>query len=108
MVISKKCCNFIVFNYKEIQTTIAMITEDKITELFCMADDFCQFFDAMMEKYTLQSDKKRRYHCDSTLSKAEIMIIIILFHDSGYRCLKHFDLEKICKHMRHLFHKVFF
>ncbi len=30
-----------------------MITEDKITELFCMTDDFCQFFDAMMEKYTL-------------------------------------------------------
>ena len=26
-----------------------MITEDKVTELFCMADDFCKFFDAMME-----------------------------------------------------------
>ena len=23
-----------------------MITEDKATELFCMADDFCKFFDA--------------------------------------------------------------
>ena len=29
-----------------------MITEDKVTELFCMADDFCKFFDAMMKKYT--------------------------------------------------------
>ena len=28
-----------------------MITEDKVTELFCIADDFCKFFDAMMEKY---------------------------------------------------------
>ena len=80
-----------------------MITEDKITELFCMADDFCQFFDAMMEKYTLRTDKKRRYHRDSTLSKAEIMLIMILFHDSGYRCLKHFYLEQVCKHLRHLF-----
>lgn len=61
MVISKNYCNFIVPNYKEIQTTIAMITEDKITELFCMADDFCYFFDAMMEKYTLKSDRKRHY-----------------------------------------------
>ena len=26
-----------------------MITEDKVTELFCIADDFCKFFDAMME-----------------------------------------------------------
>ena len=48
-----------------------MITEDKVTELFCMADDFCKFFDAMMEKYTLKSDKKRRYYHDSTMSKAE-------------------------------------
>lgn len=36
-----------------------MITEDKVTELFCVADDFCKFFDAMMEKYTLKADKKR-------------------------------------------------
>ena len=33
-----------------------MITEDKVTELFCIADDFCKFFDAMMEKYG-SSDK---------------------------------------------------
>ena len=80
-----------------------MITEGKITELFCIADDFCKFFDAMMEKYTLKSDKKRQYHRNPTMSKVEIMLIMILFHDSGYRCLKHFYLEKVCKHMRHLY-----
>ena len=31
---------------------------------------------------------------------------MILFHDSGYRCPKHFYQEKICKHMHHLFPKV--
>lgn len=31
---------------------------------------------------------------------------MILFHDSGYRCLKHFYVEKVCKHLRHLFPKV--
>ncbi|CCY02715.1 putative uncharacterized protein [Prevotella sp. CAG:924] len=31
-----------------------MITESKVIELFCMADDFCKFFDAMMAKYTLK------------------------------------------------------
>ena len=91
MAISENCCNFIVFNYKVLQTIIAMITEDKVTELFC------KFFDAMMEKYTLKSDTKRRYYRDSTMSKAEIMLIMILFHDSGYRCLKHFYLEKVKK-----------
>ena len=36
----------------------AMITEDKVTEIFCMADDFCKFFDAMTAKYTLKPTGK--------------------------------------------------
>ena len=48
---------------------------------------------------------KRPYHRTSTMSKAEIMLIMILFHDSGYRCLKHSYAEKVCSHMRHLFPK---
>ena len=94
MVISKICCNFKVLIYKQLQTKIAMITEDKVTEIFCMADDFCKFFDAMVAKYTLKPTGKRKYHRDSTMSKAEVMLIMILFHDSGYRCFKHFYLEK--------------
>ena len=93
-MISKICCNFKVLIYKQLQTKIAMITEDKVTEIFCMADDFCKFFDAMTAKYTLKPTGKRKYHRDSTMSKAEVMLIMILFHDSGYRCFKHFYLEK--------------
>ena len=53
LVISENRYNFIVLKYKELQTIIAMITEDKVTELFCMADDFCKFLDAQMrEIYT--------------------------------------------------------
>ena len=63
-----------------------MITRDKVTEIFYMADDFCKFFDAMTAKYTLKPTGKRKYHRNSTMSKAEVMLIIILFHDSGYRC----------------------
>ncbi len=81
-----------VLKIKEIQTTIAMSTEYKVTELFCMADDFCKFFDAMTAKYTIKSNPHRSCHCDSTTPKAEVMLMMILFHDSGYRCLKHFYL----------------
>lgn len=42
-----------------------MITESKVIELFCMADEFCKFFDAMMTKYTLKTATKRKYHRDS-------------------------------------------
>ena len=76
-----------------------MITEDKITEIFCMADDFCKLFDVITAKYTLKPTGKRKYHRSSTLSKAEVMLIMILFHTSGYRCFKHFYLEKVCKHL---------
>ena len=84
----------------------AMITEDKVTEIFYIADDFCKVFDAQMAKYTFKAERKRKYHRASRMSKAEIMVIMILFHSSGYRCLKHFYLEKVCKHMRHLFPEV--
>ena len=83
-----------------------MITESKVIELFCMVDDFCKFFDAIMAKYMLKPVMKRKYHHASTMSKAEIMLIMILFHDSGYRSLKHFYLEKVRRHMRHLFPNV--
>ena len=58
MVISEICCNFKELIYKQLQTKIAMITEDKVTEIFCMADDFCKFFDAMTAKYTLKLQEK--------------------------------------------------
>lgn len=54
----------------------------------------------------LKTLKKRKYHRSSTMSREEVMMIIILFHDSGYRCLKHFYLERVCKHKSHLFPKV--
>ena len=33
-----------------------MFTEDKVTKIFCMADDFCKFYDAMITK--LKSNMK--------------------------------------------------
>ena len=43
------CCYFIVLGYKALRTIIAVNTEDKVTELFCMADYFCEYFDGMRE-----------------------------------------------------------
>ena len=63
-----------------------MITYGGVTEIFCMVVDSCKFFDVMTAKYTLKPTGKRKYHRNSTMSKAEVMLIIILFHDSGYRC----------------------
>jgi len=72
-VISEICCKFKELINKQLQTKIAMTTEDKVTEIFCMADDFCKFFDAMTAEYTLKPTGKRKYHRNSTMSKADVM-----------------------------------
>ena len=36
----------------------AMITEDKFTEIFCIANDYCKVFDAQMAKYSFYGKKK--------------------------------------------------
>ena len=35
-----------------------MITDDKVTEIFCIADDFCKVFDAQMAKIRLRQKKR--------------------------------------------------
>jgi len=74
LVISEICCKFKELIYKQLQTKIAMTTEDKVTEIFCMADNFCKFFDAMTAKYTLHPTGKRKYHRNSTMSKMEVIL----------------------------------
>ena len=69
-------------NYKIIRTIFAMFTDNKVTEIFFMADEFCKFFDAMMAKYIISNPRKRKYYRENTMFKAEVMLIIILFHDS--------------------------
>lgn len=67
---------------------------------------FCQFFDSLLDRYALKSEtcsKKRNYHRNSRISKTEVMLILIMFHASGYRCLKHYYLEYVCIHLQHLF-----
>lgn len=40
-----------------------MITENKGIELFCMADHFCNLFDAIMTKYTFRFIIRCTDHC---------------------------------------------
>ena len=76
-----------------------MLTEDKITEIFVMADEFCKIFNAMLRRRGLSKphkNRKRDYHRDCRLSDAEIIVIMIMFHSSNHKCLKHFYHNKIC------------
>lgn len=65
-MISENFRTFIVLKYKVVQTIIAILTVDKVTEIFFMADEFCKFFDRMTKKYTMEAPSKRKYHRNST------------------------------------------
>ena len=99
MIISKIAIYFVNLKSLRINFTkyIAMISRDKITEIFCMADDFCKLYDRFIKANGLapKRDKsKRKYHRDSRMSSAEIITIMILFHLSGYKCFKHFYINE--------------
>ncbi|MCR5313421.1 MAG: IS982 family transposase, partial [Bacteroidaceae bacterium] len=67
-------------NQKEQQQYSAMFSESKVTEIFFMTDEFCKVFNRMMAKYSIDSANKplkRKYHRDSTMSDAEVMVIMI-------------------------------
>ena len=85
-----------------------MITEDKVTEIFCIADDFCKEFEVEMVKKSLPSSadapKRRRKRM---MSDAEVITILICFHFNTYRNFKHYYLGCVCQHWRHLFPRTF-
>lgn len=81
MVISDKSSKFIVFKYNIYQTFTAMFTESKITEIYCLADDFCKEFTKQQEKYMLEDKVEGHKHRNkpNRMSDSELMVILILF-----------------------------
>ena len=82
-----------------------MFSEAKVTEIYCIADDFCKEFAKYQKNHTFHNSPKNGKHRNkpNRMSDAEITLIMILFHSGGYRCFKHFYLEYVCKHLSHLF-----
>ena len=81
-----------------------MITESKVTEIFCVADDFCKEFEVEMKKNALPApDGKKNRNRKRTMSDAEVITILICFHFNTYRNFKHYYLGEVCVHWKHLF-----
>lgn len=72
-----------------------MICFNKVTDIFCIVDEFCKDFDKTIESFLLGNPSKR----PARMSKSEIITIYLLFHLSGYRCFKHFYIFYVQKHM---------
>ena len=70
-----------------------MTTDCKVTELFCIIDEFCKHFDAENAGNLLEDNSgvKRRRRAAS-LSDSEIMTILLYFHFGTFRNFKHYYL----------------
>lgn len=76
-------------------------TDTKITEIYYLVDNFCKEFDINLSTKIIGKIPKR----PPTLTHSEVISIMILFHDKGYRCMKHFYIQHVQVHLRHLFPK---
>lgn len=76
-----------------------------IVELYVILDDFCKKF---MPKYIkLLKNKRIKIRNKSCMLKmSEIMTIISLFPDSGYKCFKWYYIEKVCDSYKKYFPKL--
>jgi len=77
-----------------------MLTTNEVTEIFYLSDEFSKEFAITFKKHVLHEDDGRKHrNKPNRLSDSEVMTILIVFHLSGMRNLKHFYLFYVCKHL---------
>ena len=70
-----------------------MTTDYKVTELFCIIDEFCKHFEAENAgKLLIGDDGATHRRRKASLSDSEIMTILLLFHFGTFRNFKHYSL----------------
>lgn len=75
--------------------------DSKITEIFYLIDEFCKEFERVKVGHILQTSTAKKSRTRKfKLNDSEVITIITLFHLKGYRCLKHFYIHHVQKHMQ--------
>jgi transposase len=74
-----------------------------LTELYCLMDDFCQAFEPAYKAKQLESGDRRKRNRQPGLSLAELMTIMVLFHQIRYRQFKVFYLHYVYSYLRREF-----
>lgn len=76
-----------------------------IVELYVIIDDFCKHFMPKLNKLLKNKDSKIRIR-SGILSMSEIVLILILFPHSEYKCFKWYYNHKICGEYKLYFRKL--
>lgn len=72
---------------------------ENLTELYCLMDDFCKDFEPKMHEFLLNNGTKRRRR-STQLSLAEMMTLVVLFHQLRFRQFKVFYLYYVRLYLR--------
>ena len=105
LVVSQIFCTFL-GELQQVANLFNMTADCKVTELFCIIDEFCKHFDAENAGNLLEDNSgvKRRRRAAS-LSDSEIMTILLYFHFGTFRNFKHYYLFFIKVTMKSYFPK---
>jgi len=71
------------------------IDKDKVTEIFVLADEFCQEFEKSISKHQIGNRPKRK----PKMCTSEVITIMVLFHFGAFKNFKHFYLYYVKEHM---------
>ena len=71
-----------------------------ITKLFCLVDNFVNTLNIKDIPMLVADSGKQKRNRQPKLSLSEMVTIMILFHESGYRTFKWYYLNYVCVHMR--------
>jgi len=73
-----------------------ILDEDKLIEIFFNADDFAKKFQPLLESYQLEKHKnKSKARWKPSLSYAEMMTILIVYHHSGFKNFKTYYIKVV-------------
>lgn len=76
-------------------------TQDKITEIFYLTDEFCTEFQKSIQGHLLGNPSKKK----PKMSQSEVITILIIFHGMQHKNLKHFHINFVQTHLTDLFPK---
>ena len=84
-----------------------MLTIDRVTEIFCITDDFYKKFSKEIQNYKVlpADDGKKHRNRACEMSDSEIMTILQLFHFGTFKNFKHYYLHYIGEHLKKEFPK---
>ncbi len=83
---------------------MSILTKDKVTEIYCIADDFCKELAKNNTNLRLEAaDGKKHRNRACAMSDSEMITILVCFHMGQFRNFKHFYLNYVATTLRNDF-----